>query len=346
MFSGLALQAERPFEVGDWIQFNDRTEQTGQVVEINWRATKLLTLEQVTMTVPNAVLAKSPISNYSKPAAEVRREVHVGVSYSAPPHRVIRLLTDVAQSTPGVLAEPPASVIVRDFSDSSVGYSVRYFIREFGRRDLVSGDLRSRIWYALQRAGFEIPFPQRTVHLHEISAEAIERTERRRVTSRETALGGVDFLAPLPVESRRRLAELARTELFGPGETVLNQGEAGDEFFIVVAGEVAVVVERARGMTEISRLGPGKFFGEMSLMTGEPRAATVRATAEAELIVVSREAFEEILLPNRHLLEQVTETLARRLDQLEEHADQSTHDRMSAEYPRQLLDRIKRFFAI
>jgi small-conductance mechanosensitive channel/CRP-like cAMP-binding protein len=348
MFSGLAMQAERPFEVGDWIQFNDRPDQIGQVVEINWRATKLLTLEQVTMTVPNAVLAKAPISNFSKPAAEVRRGMYIGVSYAAPPQRVIRLLLDVAQTTPGVLAEPPASVIISEFGDSTVVYWVRYFIREFGRRDLITGELRSRVWYALKRAGFEIPFPQRAVHLHEVSADAVESAQRKSVASRQAALDGVDFLAPLPAESRARLAELARTELYGAGETVVNQGDAGgEEFFIVVAGEVAVVLERSRGVAEMARLGPGKFFGEMSLMTGEPRAATVKAVSEAELIVVSREAFEEILLPNRHLLEQVSETLARRLDQLEEHADQhSIHDRMSAEYPQLLLDRIKRFFSM
>src|SRR5690606_81842 len=128
MFAGLAIQAERPFELGDWIQYDSTTEHIGEVTEINWRATRLLTLDRVLITVPNGSLAKSSIRNFSRPQPVTRRSTTIWAPYNVSPHRVQRALTQAAQETPGVLAEPPASVITRAFSERGVEYSVRYFI--------------------------------------------------------------------------------------------------------------------------------------------------------------------------------------------------------------------------
>src|SRR5690606_39397019 len=85
LFAGLAIQAERPFEVNDWIQFDEHRHRVGRVVEINWRATKVETSDRVILTVPNGVLARAPIMNFSRPTALVRRSVYVDAPFDAPP---------------------------------------------------------------------------------------------------------------------------------------------------------------------------------------------------------------------------------------------------------------------
>ncbi|MEM6995734.1 MAG: mechanosensitive ion channel domain-containing protein, partial [Myxococcota bacterium] len=85
LFAGLSIQAQRPFEVGDWIQFDDQKDRIGHVVEINWRATRILTIDRIEVTVPNNLLAKAPIRNFSKPSRLVRRKATVIAPYDAPP---------------------------------------------------------------------------------------------------------------------------------------------------------------------------------------------------------------------------------------------------------------------
>jgi CRP-like cAMP-binding protein len=294
------------------------------------------------------MLAKAPIRNYTKPQRVARRSVHVVAPYAAPPARVRAVLELAARQTRGVLADPEPSVVVDDFTERGVDYWVRFFIRDFEIRDVIAADVRERLWYALRRAGWEIPPPQRHVALQQRTAESLAEEEARRVRERERAIEQVDFLAPLPDEARHQLAELAETQLYAPGETIILQGALGDELFVVQEGEVSVVIGGDRGAErEVAVLGPGKFFGEMSLMTGEPRRATVRARTECEVLVVSKPAFQQIVATNEPLLESISQALSVR-DEALGHAESDEVEGAGADRKSQvlLLGRIKRFFSL
>jgi CRP-like cAMP-binding protein len=162
-------------------------------------------------------------------------------------------------------------------------------------------------------------------------------------------LGGVHFLAAVPPPLLERLAARSQTCRYAGGEIVLRQGDPGQELFIVESGEVAVLVGRAGGSTaEVARLGAGKFFGEMSLMTGERRSATVQAIDDATLVRVDKEAFHDILAASPGLAEQITRILVER--QIEIEANLSSRSvRLRAETEERslaLLDRIRQFFAL
>src|SRR6185369_7136693 len=100
LVSGLALQMQRPFEVGDWIQFDQDPRQVGQVTEVNWRATTLMTSDLVEVIVPNAFLAKAQIRNYSRPSTVSRRSVSVQGPYDESPHRVQDAIARALKGTP------------------------------------------------------------------------------------------------------------------------------------------------------------------------------------------------------------------------------------------------------
>jgi small-conductance mechanosensitive channel len=348
MFAGLSIQIQRPFEVGDWIRFDSDREHTGRVVEINWRATKVQTTDQVEVTVPNGVLAKAPIQNFTKPSNVVRRMVSVQAPYEVPPGQVQELILEGLTELSGVLRKPAASVVTSGFMDSGIEYWVRFFIADFRDRDEVAGQVRDRIWYVFNRAGISIPFPIRTVHLHEAEATAQQDKEGRQAR-RERILGCVDFIAALPPEALELLAARSVVRRYGRGEIIIEQDHEGDELFIIDRGEV-VVSHAGLGETpvEVARLGPTQFFGEMSLTTGERRTATVRALRECELLVVGKTALHEVLARSPNLAQTISEIVAERQVLLEESATQSQRDSevIVEEKKSVLLRKIRAFFKL
>ncbi|MEM9069643.1 MAG: mechanosensitive ion channel family protein [Myxococcota bacterium] len=349
LFAGLAIQAQRPFRVGDWIQFDEEERHIGRVVELNWRTVKVVTLDLVEMTVPNATLARSALRNYSMPTSLARQRAYVVAPYDSSPERVMPRLESAIGEVPGVLRDPAPSVIIEDFSERGVRYEVRYFIETFEEREVIAGQVRERLWYALQRMGIEIPAPQRHVRMFDLTEERLEHQEEARVHERDEALQSVDFLRALPESARGRLAEAARTGLYAPGELIIRRGEAGTELFIINRGEVTVELGTPEKPKVVARLGAGQFFGEMSLITGERRTASVRAAKESELLMIDKRALQVVLDEAPELAETISRVLAERAQQLAD-ADVkvSEHDvkRTVEQETTVLLDRIRRFFSL
>lgn len=348
LVSGLALQMQRPFEVGDWIQFENDERTIGQVTEVNWRATTLLTNDLVEVIVPNGVLARASIRNYTQPSTVSRRSIEVSCAYGVAPKRVHEAILAALPGTPGVLADPAPWIQTRRFGDSGIEYVVWFFINDFATRPRIDGAVRDRVWYALQRAGIEIPFPIRTVHMHHMSEEKEKRDQERELERRDKVLRFVDFLNVLSPETHRALAAKTTKRMYAPGELVVRQGDASSELFIIDQGEVVVEVTAENAKTRVvAKLGPGKFFGEMALMTGEPRAATVRAQTECELLVVDHEAFHETLATAPEVVEKISDLLAMRQAELEAVTSQrpSIHE-LPTDRSRRLISQIKTFFKL
>lgn len=351
LFAGLSIQAQRPFEIGDWIQYGDAPATTGRVVEINWRATKVVTLDDVEVVVPNGPLARAPIHNFTKPGAFSRRSIHVIVPFSAPPRRVHRVILEAMGHVDGVLAEPPPSVVTYEFTDRGVRYWIRYHPRDFAAREVIDGEVRDRVWYALRRQGLEIAVPVHDVDVRH-AAEQRVALEASALERRRRALAGVDFCRPLDDAQLDMLARAARERPYAPGEVVIRERDAGDEFFIVERGELAVnLAQGGNGRpVEIARLQAGSFFGEMSVMTGEPRTATVRAVSDCELLVIDKSAFQRLLDASPEAAERMSEALATRQEQLDSASSKPSAPKIDIdrghERSGQLLGRIREFFSL
>ena len=350
LVAGLAIQMERPFEVGDWVSLDDSSKTLGRVVEINWRATRVLTPDDVEVIVPNGLLAKSPIVNYTKPTRSLRRNVYVTVAYEVPPARVHQIVLEAIAEVPGVLPDPKPRILTSAFQDKGIEYWLRYWTGEFELRDFVDSAVRDRVFYALRRAGFTIPVPQRTVHMHQISNESVARVNEDLAAERERHLRNVDILQVLDGPVLRKLAALAKSRLFAPGETIVRQGDDAAELCIVDRGAVAMLLaKKGEPAREVTRLGPGQFFGEMALVTGEKRQATVRAVTECELLVIDHAAFQAVLADAPDLVQEVSRVLAERQTMLDEQAETLSIDDLDRQVnlkSLQLIDRIKNFFQL
>ena len=350
LFSGLAIQAQRPFRVGDWIQYDDDVARIGRVVEMNWRTTTVVTLDEVEITVPNSTLAKSALRNFSRPTKVARRHAFVEAPYSESPEHVMPELLESLRGLSGVLRDPAPTVIVLDFNERGVRYEVRYYIDDFENRETIAGAVRERLWYALQRVGIEIPVPQRQVRLYDLTEERLEHEAEAAVRKRERALGGVDFLTVLPEQARHELAQHTHVRMYAPGEAIIEQGAEGEEFFVIERGETVVEVSTGSQRQEVARLRRGQFFGEMSLMTGERRTASVRAATETVVLVIGKEALSAVLEKEPDLAEKISDVLAHRSQELLDAEGRKTTPDMAAAMveaeKNQLLARVKRFFSI
>ncbi len=346
VFAGLAIQAQQPFEIGDWVEVDGKV---GQVLEISWRAMKVLTLDHVEVIVPNGALAKGTIRNFTKPTPASRRNVEFSAPYDVPAERVQDAVLGALAGLELVLASPAPSVVLSGFAESAMTYTLRYFTSDFAAASVTDSGVRDRIWHALKRADIAIPLPQRDVHLREVSPTTRAAEDDARLAERRAALSFVSVFDVLTPDAKAALARRTDKRLYGAGETILRQGEEGDALFVVLCGEVSVVLEAATadgGVVEVARLDRGKFFGEMSLLTGERRAATVRAARACELLVVGHDALQGVLDAHPELAEQLSRVLAERqlrLDERQALAD-SKNPAILVERSGQILTRIRAFF--
>ncbi|HEY6000215.1 MAG TPA: mechanosensitive ion channel family protein [bacterium] len=338
-FAGLALQMEAPLAIDDWVRVG---ESDGRVSQVGWRTVRIVSLDGDEMTFPNSLVTRSPLTNYSRPTPAHRAFLDVHVAYRHPPGEVLAALTDAMRGVPGVLEAPPAQALVWEFGESAVLYRVRYWLDDYRRINDLRGEIAARVWYRLNRDGIEHGFPARVLRREPPCAPAEEASRRTAA-----ALRCVDIFEALSDDERLALAARLRPQLFGAGETVIRQGDRGDSLFLVTRGRVEVRVASAGQETVVSTLGPGSFFGEMSLLTGDPRTATVVVLEGAEVVAVGREDFRHIAAANPRVLEEMTRIVTARRSRLAESIRES--EEAAAARAREhgdLLERVRAFFGV
>jgi small-conductance mechanosensitive channel/CRP-like cAMP-binding protein len=285
-FAGLAIQSEKPFHVGQWIKVGGEYE--GRVAEVTWRATKLRTKAGNFVILPNNVVAKEAIINYSEPAPSMRLEVEVGASYLVPPNQVKAAMMEALRHCSRVLPAPSPEVLLVAFDASAINYRARFWIDDFGGDELARDEVRTAIYYSFQRHNIEIPWPLQVQY----EREWIEPDVSKKVEEEERLLADVDLFTSVPPEMRNQIALAAPMAVYGSGETIVRQGEEGQSMFIVLSGEVRVVLEPNR--EEVARIQRGGYFGEMSLLTGEPRSATVVAAGDVVVVEIAADLFRRL----------------------------------------------------
>jgi len=343
VFAGLAIHAERPFEVGDWIQYDAIQAHIGRVVEINWRATKVITLDEAYVIIPNGQLAQASIRNFTKPEAWSRRSLFVVAPYEVSPQRVQQIILEAIRGSFGVLEQPAPSVVTNEFKERGVEYWVRLFTVDFDKRDRVDGMARDRIWYAFARQGIEIPVATQAIRLTHLPA-AVLPDETALVDRRAKSLERVGLLAALGPDLIRRLANNGVERVFAAGEPVIRQGDAGNSLFVIMDGRVEVTARQGDAPSvRLATMDAGAYFGEMSLMTGAPRVATVTALVESRLLEVDKDCFRGILAERPDLVQLLGEALQSRLA---ERAEAIAGVERTLPEQQDIFRRIRDFFAM
>ncbi|MBK7781525.1 MAG: mechanosensitive ion channel [Ardenticatenia bacterium] len=346
--AGLVLQAESPFSLGDWVQISGHE---GRVEQLNWRTATLRTRENNLVVIGNDKITGEDIVNFSRPDPRHAQDVFVGLGYECPPEQVKAVLLTAAGEVVEVVADPAPRAFTMSYDDFSIGYRLRYWITDPEAAPRIRDRIMSRFWYGLRRAGMAIPFPIRDVNLRAVPPDA---DERRRDAEREdiaAVLRPLALLAPLSDDQIDVLAAGARRQVHAPGEILLREGAPGDSLLVISRGRLGVAVGGPDGrVVPVTERGPGEIVGEMSLLTGEPRTATVSALAETETIDVGKHLFAQVLLADPAIAEGLSVILVRRV--LEQKARVSEAG-SNPEAPvsehglrRELQGRIRRFFGM
>jgi small-conductance mechanosensitive channel len=283
VMSGIALLFERPFSVGDWLEVNGVV---GQVIDINWRAVRLLTLEREMVVIPHKLISSEIIRNFTQPTPIHAERIKLGFSYNDPPNLARQVLKSTALETKGILLDPEPSVFTLGYDDSSVTYEVKFFIRDYGDIENIRERFMTRVWYAAKRNNLSIPFPIRTLyHFH-------GPTTQQKGISKKFAEGlqALPSYVPLNKEQEKMQAPSTGITLqhFAAGEKVVRQGRAGDALYIIVSGQAVLsILDPNRQEREVLWLRSGEFFGEMALFSGEPSTVTIAAVNDLEVMKIS-----------------------------------------------------------
>jgi len=343
IIAGMSLQINRPYRVGDWLQVGDRF---AEVMEINWRSTRLRTNDGIYLDIPNNEIVRQTIVNLHYPTHLHAMRIRVGVDYNAPPNSVKDALFRAASSAKGVVKDPGVKVFLVDFADHAVTYEVKYYMLNHAAYNEVSDAIRTNIWYELKRQRIKIPFPIRTLQLQRLVGPLMQEgyTEARAI------LRGDRLFQCLPDSHLENLLKNSKLDYFGRGEPVIEEGAEGESLFILLRGTAHVTVVKQGTNVRVGGLRPGDCFGEMSLLTGERRSATVRAEGDCYVMEISKPVMAEVLRDSPQCLEQLSELLARRKMEnegiLKEAAIPADQAGKAREYKASFLKRLRTVFEL
>ncbi len=357
VLGGIALQLDDSIHVGDWIQLSGG--QQGKITAIRWRHTVVETRNWDTIIVPNSVLLGENITILGQrqdQPVQHRMWVYFNVDFRYSPEEVINVVEDALQSTPiaNVAAFPPPNCICYDFArqgaDSMAYYAVRYWLTDLAADDPSASAVRVRVYVALKRAGIPLAVPGQAIWVSVDDPQHKERKVQRELQHRMAVLEQIEMFAGLSNDDRTRLAEGMRPAPFGRGEIITRQDSAAHWLYVLTKGECEVRVRGEGGVEKlVSRLSAPNVFGEMGVMTGERRTASVVAATEVECYRIDKDVFKSVLRNRPDMVESISQVMARRrveLAAVREGLDAEARKRRVKEERSEILASIQTFFGL
>ncbi|MEM1366777.1 MAG: mechanosensitive ion channel domain-containing protein [Cyanobacteria bacterium P01_H01_bin.15] len=315
--SGMTLLLERYVKIGDFVEFGNLE---GYVKEISTRSTIIQTEEGGEVVVPNSQLAENQVVNWSYESYSARIHVPVQVQYGSNLVLVTEALLKAAYQEPSVLTQPKPRAMFMGFGDSGLNFELWIWVDRIDWRHEIRSSVNFLIEYYFRQYGIHIPFPQRDLWLRnpEMLRDEYVPPERVIVEQPQTigsSLRKVTYFAQCNDLEIRRLVEVGSLRLLHEQEILFRQDDPGDSFFIVLTGSVAVRAEKLN--KQLAVLETGTFFGELALMLGIPRTATVIARTETRLFELKKASFQQLLQQNAQFCEAITQALCDRKEELQ-----------------------------
>ena len=344
IIAGMSLQINRPYKVGDWLKVADTY---AEVREINWRSTRLCTNDNIYLDIPNNEMVQHTITNLSYPTRTHFMRLQINAEYSAPPNRVKEALMRATIQVPGVEKEPPPQIYVSEYGDSAIVYQIKFAMTTHSGYYEVRDAIYTNAWYEFRRRKITIPFPQRTLHLDRKASRPVDEGHDQAFS----ILRAEPLFQCLSDGQIGNLVGQSNRNHFGRGERVIEEGDEGASMFILLDGSARVSVAKNGSTIPVATLRSGDCFGEMSLLTGEKRSATVQAERDCYIMEIGKEVMGGVIRESPDCLKVLSELLAKRRMETEgilkdaatSAADQAAKQR---EYTANFLNRLKTFFAL
>ena len=351
VFSGLAINVESAFRIGDMIRVG---ETEGSVMEINWRSTHIRTPHNMVVIIPNSRISSSVVTNLSKMGSHFRSTLTIHLDYSIAPNDGLRTLSAAVQYVQDRILvgegeeeiSLESDVIASNIDDIGVEYQIRYWVSEYNKRPNVRNQIISSVMEQLRRAGMYPCHPQQHV-VH----EAYKTEEKTEEEKRRELITSPSFFADIDEEEIHYLASSLLKKTYKGGDSVLQRGEKGTSMFFIQDGlvDVYIWIDSQQVERRVASMIAGTSFGEMSLLTGEPRSATIKAKTDVLLYELRKEYVQELLQKRPELAQSISNIIAAyklRDKTVREKLGKKEEAEEKESLSKQLLGKIQNFFQL
>ena len=350
LLGGLSIQIDNTVQVGDWVKIDDLS---GQVRDIRWRSTLIETRTWETVVIPNSAIMKGRVQILGKREGQPlqwRRALRFMVDPGVPPARVIAIVNEEMRDVPiaNVARMPASTTVLHGFVTGNLEYELRYFLTDLMEDEMTDSMVRVHLFASLQRAGIRIAEEQRTVHAVSRDEAHADAVRKREITRRLDMLRQVDLFSVVSEDEMSEIAERLQYAPFARGDVITKQGNVAHWLYIIMFGEVEVRYEPPNAAPQVlSTLHAGQLFGEMALLTGDARSATVVAKTDVECYRLYGKSFQGLLLRRPEIAEGLARVIGARRPDLEKvrEAFAAQPGPVAAEQA-DLLGRIRRFFGL
>ncbi len=298
MVAGIILSTEATIKIDDWIKYNDKI---GRIVMFSWRYTKIITLENEHYIIPNKDLASNTIKVLSSQDFKHYTIIPFGVTYDNIPNKVINVVRNATKDIENIIDR---EVFFVKYGDFAIEFEIRLRIIDAYKYYQIRSNVLTKVFYALEREGMEIPIPRYDLFRRDYKRISKE-DEYNEIKSFFTK---IDFLQILTEYELDIIINAAQYKRYADTEYILKQNTENDKFFYIKTGTVKIIVNEAK----VAQLKTGNFFGEMSLMTGEKTTAGVKADGDVEVYIIKSSDFSEILKKNKKLIDKISEVITQR----------------------------------
>jgi small-conductance mechanosensitive channel len=282
VFSGIILNTTKPYQVDDSISIDGME---GKVVDIDWRATHLLTGVGSMVVIPNSVAAKAKIVNFSRPVNIHGVSITIMMSPHIRPRRVLDALERALQGSSALLPTPKPRAAVKETSATTIEYTVTGFIGDLGNKGDVRNLLFDLAYRHLEAAG--IPWQS------EINAEAMSRPR--------ALLDEVKVLRSSNADEKDQLAQSMVAREYTAGQTIIELGEVTDGLLVIATGVVTASIPDGSEMAEAGRMGPGEVMGEQSILADTPSEARFTALTSCVVYRIEKAATRNAMEQRREI---------------------------------------------
>lgn len=353
VLGGVALQLDHSLRVGDWVEVDGFS---GQVTDVRWRYTAIRQRDGQTVIVPNSWLMKNRFAvlraddDGRLPAW--RRALAFEVDARHAPSQVLAVLAAAAHDacSAGAIttlaAEPAPDAVLMDTRAGQHHVLLRYWLADPSRDDGTDSALRVHALAALARAGIDTGLP-RAEHLLVKENERWSQANAQREHQRQLdAVARTALFAGLSPAEREALAAHLVHAPFVAGDIVTREGAVAHWLYLIVSGRARVSVGPDGAPHAVAELADGDFFGEMGMLTGEPRRATVTALTDIDCYRLDKAGFAEVLQQRPDIAHEVTAILAQRAADLARERSAAGEPVPPAPAAGDLLGRIRQFFGL
>jgi len=278
------------------------------VEAVSWRGVKIRTFQNKLLIMSNSVIGKETIEVAPRDNLNARL-VFFNTMYTYSPSKTIQVVREAVRQVENVSQKIRPIVRIKSLGDSSIDWEVKYWAEDYAKYNDTDALIKQRIWYVFNREKIDFAYPTRSIY---IQNEPQEETPSEYVNSTSEYLGRVPIFAPLSEDELEKLAKASNDRIFAPGEAIVRKGQEGNSMFVITRGSVKVQIPQNDKVRTINNLHENDFFGEMSLLTGEPRSATVVAAEETTVIQIRKSGLKSIFEANPELVKSICDLIEER----------------------------------